>query len=913
MSAKQSLVLAAYVVFSGHCKEPWKVSPWRGHVGSLVLHNFGEKDGDDLSGTLQRASDEFLKGSREVVREANPVYMSDEFKEEVRGDVTLAHDTFMPGYELDWRELVAPTACFLLSLAWLVFYFGSLIKSDRHPCDAPEHAQNVDKYLQESQATMLFGLLNQDKFLKKNLMIDLVLVFHHPQEPDSALDQILTPRSHETANQRVFISAADQYRRSRALLADPDTEMKTLRTALLQDLYGSLAKHGFDALIFPSVDTDELFVCIGLQRQDCLDNYLQAHGYQFHLQKEVIERLGVGACSNEEAAATPWVPYDLAIVRRLAEKKVIKRADPKYLYVTHHGHGKQDKQSLVCGQERVRIIFEQLTKDINLDLAVQKQLLVDWFPAHRLSNLQRIAASWVTRTHLFDFSFQQPIRLICHYFGSRVAFIFEWIGFYCKALLALLPIALIWDIIPRTVGYFFTGVASSHDTGILALSLVVITWAKIASNLWNREQAFFLKLWNIDPEHHEGIVRPSFDGQWQPSRYDAKVKDLQAPRLRQAYRQAVSNLICFVAICFVTVAIFMWVSHFDGRMNLFAGVMLSVQIKVFEILFNSLSVWMTNWENHKFQVEYFNNLLWKQFLFGFVNNYWVFLYLAFKQRHTEAGCPMNDCMLLMRRQLVIVMLILALARIGEVIGNAVLVRLKIWLEDRKLQAKLGGRPLPKRAFTEEQAKSGEFRSEDQIQTMLYSVIPLGYVILFGGVAPITIPLALIVFIVQLRTGSFMLVALTKRPLPRRSPGIGAWQQIVYLMMMLAVGVTAFLWVTYGHHMKRQSIVTKMSACLCFFMLVGAIWLVVDIIVPSKSLTVEIMIERQKLILERMAKALADAERKNAKKASEKESSSFQNEFESEVAGQQWQSILPLEDREGDLCLVSDDDTQDEEC
>eukprot|EP01043_Picozoa_sp_COSAG02_P039593 COSAG02_NODE_3139_length_7297_cov_371.401223_3_plen_1215_part_00 len=62
-------------------------------------------------------------------------------------------------------------------------------------------------------------------------------------------------------------------------------------------------------------------------------------------------------------------------------------------------------------------------------------------------------------------------------------------------------------------------------------------------------------------------------------------------------------------------------------------------IVIFGMLYESIAVMMTDWENHRTQIEYDNQLILKNFGFQFVNNYFVLFYIGYmRQLDTQPLC-----------------------------------------------------------------------------------------------------------------------------------------------------------------------------------------------------------------------------------------------------------------------------------
>merc|ERR1719428_1576518 len=112
---------------------------------------------------------------------------------------------------------------------------------------------------------------------------------------------------------------------------------------------------------------------------------------------------------------------------------------------------------------------------------------------------------------------------------------------------------------------------------------------------------------------------------------------------------------------------------------------------------------------------------------------------------------------------------LGICRIAEVLFDAFLMKFNLWKEAYLLEKQ--GKPVASRAFAEEQGKYSEFRMRQQIENMLQLVLALGYVLIFGAVVPLLVPLCLVEFIVQLRASAFLLTLTAKRAVPNQQTGI----------------------------------------------------------------------------------------------------------------------------------------------
>lgn len=811
---------------------------------------------------------------------------------EMENDRALVHSYFMPGWHVDVEILQTTLAILLISLVWFAIWSGCLYKFDRVPIHVTREKMEAWKKNTGAdwERKLLFGLLHHDRFAKlpaKFKPPDVVIVFPNPafegnrdaekQVPAPIVEQmlplqtsrsdnhfgrmerLLEPFGREQFREQIadegFVKNTvseifDIFKRATAGLEDGPKRDK-LRIALLQDLYEMLPAMGFHVSLFSSIDDDELYLGISISNQRRAHFYLHTQHRELQMTREVVEKLGVGESSSSHAMSPPFLRFDPWMVSRLYDRGIIERDDPSALFMTDkHGGG-----SIVENLERVRLINQCLTKVIDLDQAVSNGLIVDWYPAQSLPSLHRLGGVWAGFSNWFDLSFVQPIPLLNQYFGPQVAFSFGWNGLYCKALLALLPIAMLSEFANSFLGM----------RQVTSLSIVIITWSKMASNLWDREETYFRKLWNLAAAVDARIPRPQFYGKLKKCEVDSNRLDIAYAAWKYRVRQFVSGLTASILCCFVAASILTWVTIFEGQMDIYASVCLAIQVKIFELFFNRIAWSLTVFENHKFQVHFYNSLLWKLFALQTVNSYSAFLFLAIKQRHTEHGCPEEGCFTVLRQQLAVTLMILVLARVCEVIGQSLIVRFKLWQEDKALRKACPGEEPPKRSFTEEQAKYTKFGIYEQIQVMSQLMLALGYIILFGGIAPVIIPFCLLEFAVQMRASAFILVTGTQRPFPREVVGMGAWMEVQKLLMQLGVLFAGFLIVEYGDMFRGEALITRLVAVLAFAVIVNCVWRMVDMAWPPACVEADLLEARRArvkhAVMEETAQAAADMERR----------------------------------------------------
>lgn len=785
-------------------------------------------------------------------------------KEEIDRDIWLLDTYLLPGLVLNPGTQIWNVASLIVGIGCLALYATFIYKNDYSPTFDGLTDQELDDRVDDTKTEMLFGLLSPRRFSMAEIehIPDLILVFKNPGFAENMRDQgeisssafktILTQDNKRkdtfVATSKLLDDAEAAYKRAitprRQSIADAFTgelvkvDKGEATKALLQDFYAMLPQVGFDSEIFRSMDDRLLYVCITLTQDEWVDLYLRREGWELPIQPQIVEEIGMGKCSDKYADAPPFIRYDLRTVKRFRELDIIDADDPRQLYAPHFDGG---HTYCVSRTDRLRIVLKELSLTINLPAAKFDGLLEDWYPVHDMESLHRFGATWAAFTKFADFTFVQPIPRIEQYFGARVAFIFAWTGLYCKMLVPLAMLAMMWQSGALMLEYLLG--ESKSQRQILGFTLVVLVWSRMSANLWDREQEYFVKLFNLDNGSVQPAVRPEFMGELKPSTADSYVEDLHANPYHQAFRRGLSKFITVSSILFVIVCINLWFNMFEGRLNLLASLCLTIQIKIFELVYNKLSLVCNEFENHKYANDFYDSLLWKRFLFGFVNSYWAFFYIAVKQRFTTRGCRAGGCFVDLRNQLRMTLIILCLITVFMAVAQAAWVQASLWYHERKVSKGYKG-PAMKRSFIEEQSNYIDFGLVEQINKMQTLTITLGYVILFGGIAPVIIPFCWAAFAVQLHACAFLLVTSTKQVVPEISFGVGAWRDVVNILMDVAVLFTGYLLAVYSATFAGAQLVTKMSGLILYCLFVCLMWRVVDFLCPTTSLTVRTLDKRR---------------------------------------------------------------------
>ena len=129
--------------------------------------------------------------------------------------------------------------------------------------------------------------------------------------------------------------------------------------------------------------------------------------------------------------------------------------------------------------------------------------------------------------------------------------------------------------------------------------------------------------------------RPDFVGRNEPSQINGKMVANFPLKLAKVRKNAsFMIIISFILLVITVVAGIYWLrfalqSKIGTYASTVASVLNTVQITVFNMVYQWLVTRLTNLENHRTDTLYQDSLITKLFLFQFVNSYASFFYLAF--------------------------------------------------------------------------------------------------------------------------------------------------------------------------------------------------------------------------------------------------------------------------------------------
>lgn len=445
----------------------------------------------------------------------------------------------------------------------------------------------------------------------------------------------------------------------------------------------------------------------------------------------------------------------------------------------------------------------------------------------------------------------QPLEEIRDYFGDDVGLYFSWLGKYTTMLF----LASIFGCIVMGGQIYYGGLTENPLT--VYYSIYMGLWSILFLEAWGRRENELRFTWGTEQLSSIELPRPQFDGVLETN-VETGRSVLEHKSMASYYmRMLVSTLVCVIFIVFtIASALAAQTVRYiqahtaegvdcippdleaDGsqagaicgilehkQYELLSSCLNLVIIGVYGFIFERLADALAEWENHRTQTEFDNSRVAKNFLFQFVNNYFVLFYIAYMREIKDPisgsshPCDKGNCLPELQMQLLVVFT-------GKTLGKQIAYTLKPFFFKWKTTfcanrltkqivkaANKGTGLLPtqmREAVDQVAATAGgrndalqqlkqlkKVRNTYELQNRLMPyegtfddfndrVIQFGYLVLFAPAFPLAPFFAFINNVVEIRTGGYKLAAAYQRPVWKARSGIGSWLGVLNVLGFLAV-------------------------------------------------------------------------------------------------------------------------------
>jgi len=311
---------------------------------------------------------------------------------------------------------------------------------------------------------------------------------------------------------------------------------------------------------------------------------------------------------------------------------------------------------------------------------------------------------------------------------------------------------------------------------------------------------------------------------------------------------------------------------YTGYASVVGGILNAIVIMILNRVYRFVAIKLNDWENHRTHSYYYDNLLFKIFLFQFVNSYTSLYYIAFFKRNTTLwgnphlrdscggttdtsdssdavpewgwGCPNQ----LYIQLLTIMGTNIAVGQAQEVLIPYVLSKAKLYFLERKSNRKEEDIPKYEREY-----ELNQF--EGMVDEYGEMVIQFGYLTLFASSVPIAPVLAVLNNVVEMRTDMFKWLTSYNKPFYRGADDIGGWYAILQVLGVAAV-ITNCLLLLFSFptlHSVTDNLLQVLWTVVILEHIIFFIKFMVMLIVPDTPSKIRAVLAKQYYIQQQLIK------------------------------------------------------------
>jgi len=229
-------------------------------------------------------------------------------------------------------------------------------------------------------------------------------------------------------------------------------------------------------------------------------------------------------------------------------------------------------------------------------------------------------------------------------------------------------------------------------------------------------------------------------------------------------------------------------------------------IKVVDVLWWSLTNFLTRKENHRTELDLKSALVVKLFAVKFVIFYYPFAQTVFLQPHLAEGCPGSEgsgwihiqgCLDTVREDLRLFFVTQVASQVGGILLALAMLKYNIRKEikrkgDPALEEEGGSAPQKRISYLEIQAMVPAYDQAEEIADYMQIVTNFGFVAMFGVICPSVAFLCFISNFVIKKLTAFKYAYAYQRVTPNVQEGIGSWAHVIQFVTYIGITCTCFI-------------------------------------------------------------------------------------------------------------------------
>lgn len=642
--------------------------------------------------------------------------------------------------------------------------------------------------------------------------------------------------------------------------ANKDQQTDVCKHAML-----AMIQSGFQIYPYLSVQNDEL-ICLLRLPYNVLKAYADKIDVKLEADPGVLERiLKTGdperrilpVFITDDPNITPLTPYEHIYLPFNGDQ-------PEELY-----HVPPGEDSAFTKLVRLKLVLAFLKApkrdggcDLEIGKLIYKKKILAMYPLHEQSTVDQLVTLCTDRNTM---PWDIPTHDLKEYFGEKIGLFFVFIGHYSFFLTIPAVIGLASQLV------VWVELDFSHPI-LVFYSLILCIWSIFMLEFWKRQESRTSLIWGMTDFEKLELERPEFDGVLIKSFINGKdITYYPEEQLKALAAVSRTVITIFVSLMLIVVAGIYWFRFYLQERNdtsayasVVASIMNTIQITIFNIIYQQLAIKLTDKENHRTDTMYEDSLIVKLFVFQFINSFASFFFLAFIATHLDkpsnapddwlGQCGATNCMVPLSINLALIF------GAELIVSNALSVLLPYIMFRMKMKEETKGIAEDKELTpAENDYLLMQFNPMLQmINAYAALAVQYGFTMLFSVALPCATFISLFNNYVKVKFESWKIFKLYQRPMPISAQDIGTWQSIFQIISVVAV-------VTNG-----GMICFTMDLLWDRFTLQGRVWVflgfqwflifcqfVIQYIVPDEPEDVQIQLERMDFIMSKVIERIED--------------------------------------------------------
>lgn len=272
-------------------------------------------------------------------------------------------------------------------------------------------------------------------------------------------------------------------------------------------------------------------------------------------------------------------------------------------------------------------------QEVDLKCYQDNGVLIDFFPLHSsfgeaveeawdCCSFMGVLFHWLIASKAHK---QLPIFLLGAYFGEKIGMYYAWFSFYTSWLVYISIVGIVVSA--------FQLYSMSIDHWLIPLYCFLISlWITLMNQLWKRKEAELSHKWGTYDFSRKGTERRDFkyENMINPRTSEIAKKPILASKARSVFASFSTIILGLALIAAAFIGFRIWSSISSTfASSITVGAINGLTICFLNYVYTYLSIWLTDWENHRFEDQWQDSFTIKIFGFQFVNCYISLFAIAF--------------------------------------------------------------------------------------------------------------------------------------------------------------------------------------------------------------------------------------------------------------------------------------------